>query len=231
MKVKVNLGCGPVGRNDWINLDWGILALLHRYRWVEKILLKLRLFPRGYNVQWAKNLKLHNCKRALPFSDCSVDYIYTSHFLEHFKKYEAKKIIQESYRVLKKGGTIRITVPDLGLLAEKYFERDNDFFQKINELMNFGKEALAVKDADLADIFLDNFYPAFYKEKPRGINKIFVGFIRPHLWMYDEQSLGYLLEEAGFEEIQRKDFKIGKVPDLEYLDNFPQMTLYMEATK
>ena len=80
MAKKINLGCGPAGKKDWINIDWGILAILHRYPGVERFLIKIKLFPPGYNVVWPKNLRLHNCKNRLSFPDNSIDYIFTSHY-------------------------------------------------------------------------------------------------------------------------------------------------------
>lgn len=227
--IKVNLGCGPVGKDDWTNVDWGMLAFLHCVPCVEKILLKLNLFPKGYNMKWPKNLKLHNCRRKLPFKDGSVDYVYTSHFLEHFKKFEAERIIRDCRRILKKGGLIRIAVPDLEILARKYTEKDAAYFKKIYALMNFGREYEGKGDFLLADIFMDNFYPAFYKLEPAGINKLLSRFVRPHFWMYDYDSLVSLLAVSGFRNIQRKNFRQGDVPDAAELDVFGEMSLYVEA--
>ena len=44
--------------------------------------------------------------------DNSVDLIYTSHVLEHFGRHEFRNVLEECYRVLKKGGTLRVSVPD-----------------------------------------------------------------------------------------------------------------------
>jgi predicted SAM-dependent methyltransferase len=232
MVTKINLGCGPVGKEDWINIDWGILAILHKYPRIEKMFFKLNLFPRGYNVRWPKNLKLHNCKKKLPFDPNSADYIYASHFLEHFKKFEAEEIIIDCHRVLKDGGIIRIVVPDLELLVRKYLEKDFDYFRKTDDLMNFGKENKKdSKDILLADILMNNFYPEFYRQKVTGWNKVMTFFIRPHLWMYDYESLKSLLETCGFKKIERKLFKKGNVPNLDQLDVFPEMSLYVEAEK
>jgi len=232
MLKKVNLGCGPVGKDDWINVDWGILAFLHRIPFFEKTLLKTRLFPKGYNVRWPKNLKLHNCKKKLPFKNNSVDFIYTSHFLEHFKKFEAEKIVKDCFRVLKPGGAIRITVPDLEIIACKYIEKDIKYFQKIFSLMNFNEMATEKnEDFLLGDVLVDNFYPAFYKKETKGIGKLLNKFVRPHFWMYDYNSLKNLLEKSGFSSVEKLGYKKGIVPDLEVLDVFPEMTLYVEAKK
>jgi len=227
--MKINLGCGPVGKDDWINVDWGILAIMQFYSPVKKICIKLRLFPKAYDVKWPKNLKLHDCRKGLPFNSNSTDFIYTSHFLEHLKKYEAKKLIEECYRVLKNGGIIRVVVPDLELLVKKYLEKDIGFFKKFSATLI--KRGEGNSEPPLADYLVDNFYPDFYKQKFSLINRFMNLFIRPHLWMYDYESLRNLLEGLGFKNISRKLFKEGKVPDLDILDIFPEVSLYVEAQK
>jgi hypothetical protein len=49
----------------------------------------------------------------LPYADGSVDEIRASHILEHFTFGDAQKAMEEWSRVLKPGGRIRISVPDV----------------------------------------------------------------------------------------------------------------------
>jgi hypothetical protein len=49
----------------------------------------------------------------LPYADSSVDEIRASHILEHFTFGDAQKAMEEWSRVLKPGGRIRISVPDV----------------------------------------------------------------------------------------------------------------------
>ena len=120
--VKVNLGSGPIGTPDWINLDWGILPILSKLPWLTYVLVKLRLLPVEYQKPWPSNPRLHDCRKRLPFTDQSVDYIYTSHFLEHLHRYQALELLKECKRVLKRKGILRIAVPDLEVLTKKYLE-------------------------------------------------------------------------------------------------------------
>lgn len=55
--------------------------------------------------------------RTLPFEDGSLDYVYSSHCLEHIEEY--KNAIQDWYRVTKKGGHIIIVVPNRFLYEKK----------------------------------------------------------------------------------------------------------------
>lgn len=50
----------------------------------------------------------------------SVDLIYNCHVLEHFKRRDVGRVLQEWKRVLKPGGTLRISVPDFAKLSELY---------------------------------------------------------------------------------------------------------------
>ena len=52
--------------------------------------------------------------------DNSVDVIYNCHVLEHFKRRDVGRVLQEWLRVLKPGGTLRISVPDFAKLCEVY---------------------------------------------------------------------------------------------------------------
>lgn len=52
--------------------------------------------------------------------DGTVDLIYNCHVLEHFKRREVAKVLTEWKRVLKPGGTLRISVPDFARLCEVY---------------------------------------------------------------------------------------------------------------
>jgi SAM-dependent methyltransferase len=51
-----------------------------------------------------------------------------------------------------------------------------------------------------------------------------------HHWMYNESSLGTLLRNVGFSEVNRCDFKQGICPDVSIIDNRPE-SLFMEAVK
>jgi predicted SAM-dependent methyltransferase len=51
--------------------------------------------------------------KKLPFKNESVDYIYSSHTIEHFSHREVEQVLREWTRVLKEEGGIEIRCPDL----------------------------------------------------------------------------------------------------------------------
>lgn len=64
--------------------------------------------------------------RALPmFEDNSVSIIYTSHVLEYLDRLEVKEVLTEWYRVLNRGGILRLAVPDFEALVKVYQQYKN----------------------------------------------------------------------------------------------------------
>lgn len=223
--VKVNIGSGPHGKSDWINLDWGILPLLSKTPWLCRLLVKMRLLPESYYRPWPGNLRLVDCRKKLPFADYSVDFIYTSHFIEHLPRYQTIKLLTECKRNLRPGGVLRICIPDVKLLAEKYVQGDKNFFLKLEDsnIKNGQFE-------NIADLFVQHFYGYDTWSRPTLRQKLQGLFIRGHLWMYDYDSLSNLLSVAGFSYIQRCGPGQGKVPDIEYLDVHKVGSLFIEAS-
>lgn len=60
---------------------------------------------------------IRDVRKGLPLKSKSVDMVYCSHFLEHFKKTEILKILQEIHRVLKMQGLFYVTVPNVAWAA------------------------------------------------------------------------------------------------------------------
>jgi predicted SAM-dependent methyltransferase len=90
--IKLNIGCG--WRNfgsDWFHIDGGEYDHLH-----SKDIINL------------------------PFQNNSVDIVYASHVFEYFDRSEAKEILREWKRVLKKGGLLRLAVPDFQAMCRLY---------------------------------------------------------------------------------------------------------------
>ena len=95
----LNLGCGTKFHPDWTNLDF------------ESV---------GDAVQ------AHNLLNGIPFDDESFEVVYHSHVLEHFPKKKAPEFLKECYRVLKRGGTIRIAIPNLEVIVLNYLKYLNE---------------------------------------------------------------------------------------------------------
>lgn len=94
MKKYLNLGCSEkyVVDKSWVNID----------------------FVASENVLGMNILK------GLPYENDSVDGVFSSCMLEHFSKTQAEDHIKECYRVLRKGGILRVVVPDLEDVCREY---------------------------------------------------------------------------------------------------------------
>ena len=104
---------------------------------------------------------------------------------------------------MKPGGVLRVVVPDLAFGARQYL----DALQ-----MN-------PSDSNAAREFLD------------WMQLGYPGVRDPHLWMYDAPSLISILTDTGFVNVTVCDFKKGRVPDCDILDNRPDDSLHVEAEK
>jgi predicted SAM-dependent methyltransferase len=73
-----------------------------------------------------------DCALLTKVVDNSVDLIYTSHMMEHFKRDEALKAMRRYYEVLKAKGEIYVSVPDLEMVCRHYI-----LHQDLRLLQNF----------------------------------------------------------------------------------------------
>jgi SAM-dependent methyltransferase len=124
----VNLGSSIRVTDGWINVDGTphvlfasaptpILRLLYRVSDAKNWC--------GDEDHYIHQLKKHSfihhrLEYGLPFADGSVDYLYSSHVLEHFDRTVGELILRDAHRVLKAGGRVRICVPDLHHAFELY---------------------------------------------------------------------------------------------------------------
>jgi SAM-dependent methyltransferase len=200
----MNLGCGLSIAPGWINIENSPNARLSKYPLVRRTLRKLGvLSEHHYAVNWPKSVEIHDLKKRLPYPDSTIDYAYTSHFLEHLALNDAERLVGEVFRVMKPGGVFRVVVPDLALGARQYLEALQSDPQNVRaapEFLNW----LQLSRPGLRD---------------------------PHLWMYDAPSLTAMLSGAGFANVVVCEYRKGRVPDCEILDNRPEDSLHLEAEK
>lgn len=89
--MKYHVGCGKRYIPGWIHVDGA------NYQYIEN---------KDISLKWV--------------ASNSAEIIYASHLLEYFDSGECILLIREWYRVLKKGGILRLSVPDLKKLFEVY---------------------------------------------------------------------------------------------------------------
>ena len=154
--IKLHLGCGRNLLGGWINTD--------------------------------SKTSLQGCDyldvtEKFPYDDNSVDYIFSEHMIEHISLQDGKFQLEESFRVLKSGGKIRISTPDLKFLIELYTDNKTDLQKRyIDYTVN---------------------HPAY--NVSIGIDTFIINnFVRDwgHIFIYDKKILKTLLESIGFTDVK-----------------------------
>lgn len=176
--VKLHWGCGQRRLDGWVNIDgW-------------------RSDATDY---------VHDLRATLPFSDGSVDLIFTEHVLEHVEFDIATAVLADFFRALKPGGIVRIVVPDLNKCCHAYLSGDKSWFTKVDA------ERLTAGD---------------------GFNQIFYSHF--HRYIYDFETLALILRNAGFSTITQSA-PLASADERLRLDNDSEsrtlVSLYVEAEK
>lgn len=212
--TRVNIGCGQTPIPGWHNYDNSLSLRIARLPFAKRLLLFLGLVQPAQQryIKFCKSgqIKFADATRSIPEPSDSVDALYSSHMLEHLSKDEANKFLKEAWRILKKGGIIRIAVPDLKIFVERYISDKN-----------------AEKFVSCLHMFDKN--PDTFSERLRFL---IAGF-RGHKWMYDGQSLINLLERAGFVDARVMPAGITGIIDPGPLDLHERAdeSVYIEAVK
>ncbi|WP_083924591.1 class I SAM-dependent methyltransferase [Lamprocystis purpurea] len=130
--MKVQFGAFDKKVDGWRNTD------ITPHIWISKVpllpfvLSKLGLMTAARYEQHKQGIfkQLHylNLCTPLPFPDCSIDAIFSSHVFEHLFLDEVKKLIRECYRVLRPQGICRVVVPDLEKIVARYDAEDPTVF-------------------------------------------------------------------------------------------------------
>jgi predicted SAM-dependent methyltransferase len=170
---KLHLGCGRNLLDGWLNSDF---------------------FPKSPAV-------LHlDARGRFPFADSQFDYVFSEHMIEHIAYADGAAMLRECFRVLRPGGTLRISTPDLAFLIDLH---RGDRSQLQSDYIRWATEKF-VKGAPYADYsFVIN------------------NFVRRwgHLFIYDEKTLGAAFTAAGFSTVMRCALNDSDDPALRNLEN------------
>ena len=240
-KLFLNIGAGTFNHKYWTNVDYGS----KQYAKVQNQFVELNLME----------------KPKFPFENESIELIYSSHTIEHVNDAAVNNLIEESFRILKIGGILRITCPDANLLlnsvknnVDKYWEWRHEWFKK-----NFGikPKQIEIEDFLVREIstarcrFFENdiepLNPKVIREKLNQLdNEKFLQWMvgkntfdsnnpQFHINYWTFEKLKNMCEKAGFSTIYHSGFGQSLSPPLtntKIFDNtHPKMSLYLEARK
>lgn len=201
--VKINLGCGLRVAKGWLNIDGSLNAMFSSWpNWMHKILYRLSGARQYYSLkQYCAILENHQ-------------------FLYH----------------------------DLALSLPLYdnsvdFIYSSHFFEHLfkDDAANLLKAcAQALKPSGIIRISIPDLAYAVslygLGRKTEMLEDYFFvsgkgSYLARHKYMYDFDLLKTALEQAGFSNITRCEYRKGKTPEAEILDVYPDVSLFVEAVR
>jgi predicted SAM-dependent methyltransferase len=124
-------------------------------------------------------------ERPLPLPDASFAYVFGEHVIEHLPDRAGERLLAEIHRVLRPGGVLRLTTPDLRKIIALYEDRN-------------------------PVIGRDEYAEFLTRETGRPHDRacqLFNDYMRlwGHRWIYDEEDLSARLLGAGFARVERHE--------------------------
>jgi SAM-dependent methyltransferase len=177
--MKLNLGCGAHVVDGWTNVDYALGARLAKLPAFKAVNSRLHLF----NLEWDSRIVLHDLTKRFPWDDASADAAYTSHTLEHMSRDDGRRFILECFRVLKPGASLRVVVPDLRVVVDRYVRGELKAEYVVEELGVLYEADSSTVKGRLAPLLQ-----------------------YPHKCMYDTDALCRLMADCGFVTQGRKPF-------------------------
>jgi SAM-dependent methyltransferase len=182
----------------------------------------------------------HDAREPFPFEDEVFQWIISEHFIEHITPNQAVRWLKECRRMLKPGGIIRISTPDLRIYVKGYLQRRKTFFKQQNNIVTAMLSHLANADETLEFIAEEDLIPWLSsanpglpesesremvqnsQERQSLITYIQKNSRRPafminqvfqlwqHKWIYDFDELKFAAREAGFNPARVKQTAFAK---------------------
>ena len=126
----------------------------------------------------------------LPLEDESVDELYASHVIEHIPWWLSQQAIDDAHRVLKVGGTLEVHTVDFRYLTKQYLNglRADDWTARghnpdLDSFLSIASRIFSVGDEDKRNW---------------------------HRAIFDREYLDRLFSSAGFVDLIRPDWPLGR---------------------
>jgi predicted SAM-dependent methyltransferase len=133
-------------------------------------------------------------RQDLPFKSQSIDYIHSEDFVDQLELEKAYRFFKECHRILKESGAMRVLTPDLHQFAKRYVQGDRGLLKLWDEQIG-----VPLKTRSLCEVF------------NQGMR------LGGHTFLYDGETLAYVLKECGFEP-KRVSFQYSGESELSGLD-------------
>ena len=166
--------------------------------------------------------------KPFPVPSGSFDVIFSEHMIEHVPFEHGLRMLSECYRILKRGGVIRIATPNLENIAAL------ETLQPSQEQRRY--VAWAIENH--VPVALENKRVASAYQPAHVINNFFWGF--GHYFVYDPLSLSDALAASGFSDVKRFEPGQSDRPELVGLESHAKLigeefnvfeTMVLQASK
>ena len=193
---KLHIGCGTHVLPGWLNAD----------SYIQDPTLPVCRF---------------DAAQRFPFADETFAYVFSEHMIEHISYSAGRHMLSECLRVLRPGGVLRLSTPDLDFLLDL---RRPDKSPLQLEYIRWAAETNTPGVPDPTnEVFLIN------------------NFVRDwgHTFIYDEKTLVQSLQATGFRQLRKCGLQESSVECLRNLENESRMppgflrleSMVFEATK
>ncbi|CAL76043.1 hypothetical protein BRADO2198 [Bradyrhizobium sp. ORS 278] len=223
-----------------VDVDWSVYIPLYKLPWLLPVVKQLIGRDRAERVRSMSGKAIfHNLKHGIPFQDNSADAVYHSHLMEHIDRGHVAGFTKEIFRVLKSGGILRICVPDLELLVNRY----------VTSLTNadLSSEASSRHDDTVAAMHEHSVRLTPGGSRSHSPFRRRQGWVlgdarargETHLWMWDRVNIRAALLDAGFVDICSRNWNVSDIEGWERMGleraadggEYKPGSLYVECRK
>lgn len=221
--AKLNIGGGNWYRRGWHNVD---------------------LYALDAFVDFRTDFRTGD---ALPLADASITTAFSSHVVEHISDEEVANIAAEVARVMRPGGTFRISTPDPDKAFAAYDRGDHEFFDRggvtckgptiEHKLVNFFASYRAGDHSGGPEVERGEILAALDDRSafPRWcVEQIPADApYRGHVNSWSGERLRQLLLGAGFVDVRVCGYRQSFLPELreDGFDNRPTVSVFVEAVR
>jgi predicted SAM-dependent methyltransferase len=159
---KIQIGCGSNILEGWLNTD----------------------------LNYKENIAFLDAGMEFPLDSNTFDFVYSEHLFEHLKVEQQLNMLTESYRILKKGGVMRIAMPSIDFLIDLYENHEKKEKREyvewaVKNVHNLKKVDSMVNDASKHYCYvINNFFKAW-----------------GHQVLHNFSSIESLSNQSGFKSI------------------------------
>ena len=201
--VKVNLGCGLRVASGWLNIDGSLNALIANWpNWMLRLVYRFSGAHNYYSLeQYCGVLK----KNSFLYHDLALSLPLRERSVDFFySSHFFEHLFKDDAAALLK--SCALALKPGGIIRISIPDLDYAV-----SLYGLGRKKEMLED--------------YFFVEGKG------SYLARHKYMYDFGLIKEVLENAGFSNIARCEYQKGNVPDIQILDIYPEVSLFVEAMR